>query len=90
MLGFPVFASMMTASWPEKAIPAESEFLSEMGRRLDTVGCDLLDESLGIRPGESGVWRAFEAHLWEMATCVSGGGGSVICRRPGSYLASCC
>lgn len=60
--------------WLERvstAMPAESEFLVEMGRQMDPVGCDLLDESLGIRPGESEARRAFDTHLWEMAPTVS-------------------
>ena len=52
-------------------MPAESDFLVEMGRRLDPVGVTLLDENLGIRAGESEVARAFENYLWEMAPCVS-------------------
>ena len=66
--------------WLERVssvIPAESEFLAEMGRCLDPRGAGLLDESLGIRPGESEVRRSFDAHLWEMAPCVSRGAGSV-------------
>ena len=52
--------------WLERVssvIPAESEFLAEMGRCLDPRGAGLLDESLGIRPGESEVRRSFDAHL---------------------------
>ena len=48
-------------------LPAESEYLAEMGRRLDPDGAALLDENLGLRAGESEVRRAFEAHLWDMA-----------------------
>ena len=51
-------------------MPAESDFLVEMGRRLDPAGVTLLDENLGIRVGESEVARAFEARLWEMAPCL--------------------
>ena len=58
-------------------MPAESEFFTELGRQLDPAGHDLLTEGLGIRPGESEVQRAFEAHLWEMAPCVSMSAGSV-------------
>ena len=53
------------------AMPAESGFFTEMGRRLDPVGAGLLDENLGIRAGESEVGRAFETHLWEMTPSVS-------------------
>ena len=49
---------------------AESPFLSEMCRRLDTSGAELIDENLVLRPGESEVRRSFESHLWEMAPCV--------------------
>ena len=44
-------------------MPAESEFLTEMGRYLDPAGYDLLQ-------GQSEARRAFDAHLWEMAPCV--------------------
>ena len=47
-----------------------------MGRRLDPDGAVLLGKNLGIRPGESEARRAFEAHLWEIAPCVSRGAGS--------------
>ena len=52
-------------------MPAESDFMAEMGRQLDPVGCGSLDENLGLGPGDSEVRRAFEAHLWEMAPSVS-------------------
>ena len=47
------------------------EFLSKMGRSLDTAKYELLDENLGLRGGESEVRRVFEAHLWELAPYVS-------------------
>ncbi len=52
-------------------MPAEALFMSEMGRRLDPDGVTLLDENLGVRGGLSEVRRSFEAHLWEVAPCVS-------------------
>ena len=52
-------------------IPEELEFIAEIGRRLDLVGAILLDENLGIRPGDSEVRRAFDARLWEMALFAS-------------------
>ena len=55
-------------------MPAESDFLVEMGRRLDPVGVTLLDENLGIRAGESEVRRVFEAHLWEVAPLMNSPG----------------
>ena len=58
-------------------MPAEAAFLAEMGRRVDPVVCDLLDENLGIRPGESEVRKSFESHLWELAPCVSKGASFV-------------
>ncbi len=57
-------------------LPAESEYLAEMGRRLDPGGAALLDENLGLRAGESEVRRTFEAHLWEMAPRLSSKVGS--------------
>ena len=59
------------------AMPAESEFLAEVGRQLDPDGAVLLDENSGAGFGKSEVRRVFETHLWEMAPCVSGGAGSV-------------
>ena len=56
---------------------AEKEFTTEMGRRLDPSGYDLFEDDLGLLQGESEVRRAFEAHIWEMAPCVSRGDGSV-------------
>ena len=52
-------------------MPAESEFLTEMGRRVDPAGAALVEESLRLLPGESEARRVFEAHLWEMAPVVS-------------------
>ena len=52
------------------ALPAESEFLAEMGRCLDPVGYDLLETNLGLQGSESEARRVFEAHLWEMAPSV--------------------
>ena len=60
-------------------LPPESEFLAEMGQRLDPDGAGLLDDNLGIRAGESEVARVFEAHLWEIAPCFSRGVGAVTC-----------
>ena len=60
--------------WLERlssVMSADSEFLAEMGRQLDPDGAGLLDENLGLGPGDSEVRRAFEAHLWEMAPSVS-------------------
>ena len=53
-------------------MPVESEFLAEMGRRLDPVGAGLLDENLGIGLGESEVRRVFDGYLWEIASVVKG------------------
>ncbi|MYC38454.1 MAG: hypothetical protein F4X66_16320 [Chloroflexi bacterium] len=70
-------AEMLARSLPEwlervsSVMPADAGFLTEMGRQLDPDGCDLLDEGLGIRPGESEIRRTFDAHLWEMAPSVN-------------------
>ena len=53
-----------TPKWLDRvssSLPAESEFMTEMGRRVDPDGYDLLVENLGVRPGESEVRRMFEA-----------------------------
>ena len=76
-------AAMLGQSLPEwldrvsSVLPGEAEFMSEMGRCLDPVGYGLLEENLGLRAGESEARRVFEAHLWEMAPCVSRGAGPV-------------
>ena len=51
-------------------LPEESEFVTEMGRRLDPSGADLVEGNSGLRPGESEVRRAFEDYLWDMTPCV--------------------
>ena len=72
-------AEMLARSLPEwlervsSVMPAEAEFFTEMGRCLDQDGAGLLDDNLGIRPGESEVRRSFDAHLWEMAPWISRG-----------------
>ena len=49
------------------ALPADAEFLKEMGHLLDPVGYQVLEENLALRPGESETVRAFTVYLWEMA-----------------------
>ena len=64
--------------WLERTssvIPGGSEFFTGMSRRLDPDGCDLLEENVGLLSGEAEVRRAFDAHLCEMAPCVSMGVG---------------
>ena len=51
-------------------MPADSDFLAEMGRLVDPAGNDFLEEDLGLLPGGSEVRRTFDAHLWEMAPLV--------------------
>ena len=51
-------------------MPADAEFLAEMGRRLDPACNDLLDDNLGLLPGETVIEREFRSHLWEMAPRV--------------------
>ena len=47
-------------------LPAEADFLAELGRRADPDGIALLEENAGLLPGRSEVRRVFEVHLWEM------------------------
>lgn len=54
-------------------LPAEAEFLSEMGRRVDPVGSGLLEENSVLSTGESLASRAFVDHLWEMAPLIRTG-----------------
>ena len=51
-------------------LPAEAQFLSEMGRRLDPSWADLVEGNLVLRPGESEIRREFENYLWEMVPCI--------------------
>ena len=51
-------------------MPADSDFLAEMGRLVDPAGNDFLEEDLGLLPGESEFRRAFDVHLWEIAPLV--------------------
>ena len=59
------------------ALAAESVFMAEVCRGVDSAGCDLVVENLVLRPGESETRRVFEDHLWEMAPCVLRGPGAV-------------
>ena len=49
------------------ALPADAEFLKEMGRLLDPVGYQVLEENSGLLSVESETSRAFTGYLWEMA-----------------------
>ena len=64
----------------QAVLPAESEFLTEMGRRVDPEGAALLTENLGFLPGESEVRRMFEARLWELAPMMDRPGRRCLCR----------
>lgn len=66
----------------QNPMPSDTEFLEEMGRRLDPGGYGLLEENLGLRPGESETSRTLMDYLWELAP----GGSSrslVTKKRPG-------
>ena len=45
----------------------DRDFFEEMARRLDPTGYAVLEESLGLLPGESEASRAFTDCLWSMA-----------------------
>ena len=51
-------------------LPAESAFLTEMGRRVDPAGGGLLEENSGLSAGESLAAREFRDRLWSMAPLV--------------------
>ena len=53
------------------AMPAESAFLTEMGRRVDPIGAVLLEENCCLLPGESLGSQAFRCHLLEMVPLAS-------------------
>ena len=45
----------------------DRDFFEDMARRLDPTGYAVLEESLGLLPGESEASRAFTDCLWSMA-----------------------
>ena len=55
-------------------LTGERDFLEGVGRRFDPAGSALLEENLGLLPGQSASARAFASTLWSMAPNV---------RRPG-------
>ena len=69
-------------------MPAESGFLTEMGRRVDPAGASLVEEGLGLLPGESLARREFRNCLWELVPCVSRAAGSWRERGPAICRAS--
>ena len=60
-------------------MPAESGFLTEMGRRVDPAGAALVEEGLGLLPGESLARREFTNCLWELAPTVDRPGRRCYC-----------
>ena len=54
-------------------LPAEASFLTDMGRSVDPAGSGLLEENLGLLPGESVARRVFVDYLWEMAPLIRTG-----------------
>ena len=64
----------------QAVLPAESEFLTDMGRRVDSAGAVLVEENLGLLPGESLAAREFRGCLWELATVVDRPGRRCCCR----------
>ena len=63
----------------QTVLPADAEFLTEMGRRVDPEGAALLAENLGLLPGESETGRWFRNCLWEMAPMVDRPGPRCFC-----------
>ena len=69
--------------WLEQAqamLPAEDEFLAEMGRRLDSAGAALVDENSCSLPGESEAVREFRVQIWEMAPMANRPAQRCFCR----------
>ncbi len=70
-------AQVMGKDFPEwldqisTALPAESAFLTEMGRRVDPAGFGLLEENCGLLPGESSGTQTFRCHLLGMGPMAS-------------------
>ena len=53
-------------------LPSDAGFLTEMGRRVDPGGFQVLEENLFLLPGQSETAQAFTDFLWEMAPLASG------------------
>ena len=71
------------AEWLDRVssvMPAESGFLTEMGRRVAQAEAALLTENLGLLPGESEGAREFRSCLWELAPMVDRPGRRCSCQ----------
>ena len=53
-------------------LPSDAGFLTEMGRRVDPGGFQILEENQFLLPGQSETAQAFTDFLWEMAPLASG------------------
>ena len=63
-------------AWLERGqIPllSDAEFFAEMGRLLDPVAYQVLDENSVLLPGESETSRVFTDYLWEIVGVVMPG-----------------
>ena len=52
------------------SLPSETSFLNEMGRRLDPVAYEVLEENLSLLPGESAAARTYTDCLWSVVQAV--------------------
>ena len=64
----------------QTVLPADAEFLTEMGRRVDPEGAELLAENLRLLPGESEASRTFTDCVWEIAPAVDRTGRRCFCQ----------
>ena len=65
----------MLPAWLNTAqapLTLDRDFFEEMARRLDPTGYEVLEESLGLLPGESETARAFTDFLWSKTPSVPG------------------
>lgn len=60
----------------QEAIPGDADFFAETGRCLDPAGYALLEENLGLLPGESVAVSRFKSSLWGVAPLISRVSGS--------------
>lgn len=60
----------------QEVIPGDADFFAKMGRCLDPAGYGLMEENLGLLPGESVAVSSFKSSLWSMVPLISRASGS--------------
>ncbi len=60
----------------QEVIPGDADSFAETGRCLDSAGSALLEENLGLLPGESVAVSMFKSSLWSVAPLMGKASGS--------------